>query len=222
MPDIVWTGRQLNVADGQHRVQQLVFHGHNHAPVILFEGVNHQQEADLYYIKNKQKKRTDGWNAFNAGVGANRVRERALWAAINAESFSTPLTVKADEAELTSVAVLEEAYRTRRNSTVGGMPLVRKFLRVLRGGWNINRRQGLQQEARNIQTQRGLLQFIRANWHLSEGVIIGILRAYNAQQVNTWAAQQAGKRGVSRAEANYVRKVLNGLFTNSGYVSRAA
>jgi hypothetical protein len=67
-----------------------------------------------------------------------------------------------------------------------------------------------------------LLRFIKANWHLTEAQLIAVLRQNDATYVNSQAALRASHRKVSRAEANYVKAILEGLFSNQGHQVRKA
>jgi hypothetical protein len=196
LADVSFRNGSLWGFDGQHRLAHLAEAGVPTVQALLYEGLTQAQEAELFYLKNRVKKRVGSWTAFNAALLGGRKVEAEIMGVVRSSGLSTPLDSEAPD--LTSTTILYEAN--------ADLP---RLLAALKKGWG-NKGRGLQPEAKALELQRGLLQFLRRS-DLSDSAVASLLRKHPASAVNDRAARKARAKGKMRSDGEQVRRVLEGL-----------
>lgn len=199
----------IYVADGGNRRQARLESGVNEVECEVYNGLTEELEASIFFLRNNNVRRMHRWKTFAAAVAGRHEPHTTILREIHAARLTTPLSVNGDASpDITSTKILEEAYSKKG----GSLPLLRRFLRILRQGWAIKGRipDG---DAKNIQTLRGLLRFIQ-NTEMSDLEICALMRTPKGSPagIRKAALNVANQTGKSRADKKQVYMVLCDLF----------
>lgn len=199
------------IIDGQHIIAALKARNYTHAECECFEGLNPQQEADIFYKRSTTTRNIAGWVKLRSALAAGDIAAEAMLKIIRDAKLTTGLDVqdgRADVADFNTPRVLTEIYKKHRE------PAFRRLITILAKGWFVSvKDKHLQESARRTEMIRGLANFLNGN-PAADNKIIAMLKSNPASKVLDEAVYRAGKCRKQRSQERFIVEVLTEALTN--------
>lgn len=198
----------LWVVDGNHTLKNMINMGQTLRQVECVFGMTYEQEAELFFDMNNITKRMTPTVSFNSAIKAGKAKENAIAKILEECKVHTTLTDK-KEADIRSFSVLYDAFELDH----GSPNLLRHFLKCLKRTWKISNKNPLvQAEARNIQFQRGLLDFLVKHPTVKANDFVRIFKNHTASNIQMIALDITAQSGTARADKKQVREALEYIY----------
>ena len=210
-PTVSLRDSRMWVVDGNHTLKNMIDAGMTIGEVEVVLGLTYEQEAELFFKMNNTKKRMTPTVSFLSAIKAGMAKETTIFNILQECKVNSTITDK-KEADIRSYSILYKAFELAHGSPT----LLTHFLKCLKRTWRISAKNPrIQAEARNIQFQRGLLDFLVKHPKVKANEFVKIFKNHSASEIQSLALEITAESGTARADCRQVREALEYIYSTS-------
>lgn len=196
---------RVYLIDGQQRRAVMMELGYTTVPVLLYEGLTREQEAEIFHRINRARTKVAPWYDFRARLVARERFARAVDLAISEAGFY--LGVSTDDRDVIgAVRAVEGAFNYQTEQTPGGGQALGLALGLIKKCWHGAR------HSLNSEILRGLPRFVAVYNNLyDEKLVVQMLSGSSPTEVLEEATKRA-RYGFSHSKGTLVTQILVGMY----------